>query len=824
MNIVLKNSLKNIFGKPLRTLLVVFSIFVCSVCAMLCFDLVSSIEKYVTMVFGNISSGDIIALVDDYSIKGLPEGFPECDVMEINSNRDTLYRDIEGEYAFVSTTQINIYGIEVDDAVATGFIDPIELGDMETYISYKLSKEFGYKAGDTIVVHDRAGEEVTLNITGVIPKDNKNTLIAGYKLLVNLDTAKVISCGRGDVGVLMIDILDDDRIVEADGMLQEYYPEGTVVRIALTDDESASIQETAAVFYLIFAIAFLLVIFVTASICNRIVSERMPMIGTLRSFGMSSARTARVLLLENVLYALLGSVPAVVFYALIKKPLFNMIFYVSDSDGNAVPMAVDPVSWILIASVIAGAVLVECLIPLKAILKAIKTPIRDIIFDNRDTEYKYSKAGLALGLILLAGAVVAFFFRQQFSGATICLLCAVIALAFIFPWIYKLIVTGLINLADKKGNAAWGLALTEAKTRKSTVSSGVLCVTAAAMSVIIFGIAMSALDMYSGYDFSSDVIVYCTGKTKDYEFIDKLDGVTDTEAIYRESTGIKVNDIEPSIITGLYGDFLAMPDDGFKYYNFFAELPDSLEEGSVLVDDHFAEKYGIKQGDTVKIVYDPDGVVPITREYNVQDLVKIRSFDGQTGTFIITKTEFKAIFRDTISYYLVKCDDPDKISRMITTYAVGAYSDTQTYEEYKELADSDRFRLTAILMTVIAVGLGMTFVGMVSNQLIGFDGRKKECAVMLSTSMGRKKLSGILVKEMLITSALASVAGTLTGLILCKVIDAAMQNSQLYMPVNPDLLKCLIFCIVLILVFTGTVLFPLKHLRKMKLSETLKYE
>ena len=95
---------------------------------------------------------------------------------------------------------------------------------------------------------------------------------------------------------------------------------------------------------------------------------------------------------------------------------------------------------------------------------------------------------------------------------------------------------------------------------------------------------------------------------------------------------------------------------------------------------------------------------------------------------------------------------------------------------------------------------------------------------MLSTSMGRKKLSGILVKEMLITSALASVAGTLTGLILCKVIDAAMQNSQIYMPVNPDLLKFLIFCIVLILVFTGTVLFPLKHLRKMKLSETLKYE
>ena len=45
MNLVLKTSLKNVFGKPLRTFLVVFSIFICSICAMLCFDLVSSMKE-----------------------------------------------------------------------------------------------------------------------------------------------------------------------------------------------------------------------------------------------------------------------------------------------------------------------------------------------------------------------------------------------------------------------------------------------------------------------------------------------------------------------------------------------------------------------------------------------------------------------------------------------------------------------------------------------------------------------------------------------------------------------------------------------------------
>jgi len=62
--------------------------------------------------------------------KSLKDTIPEAEVMEINSNHDTIYSDIEGEYAFVSTTDINIYGINTDDAVRMGFLDPMELGDM----------------------------------------------------------------------------------------------------------------------------------------------------------------------------------------------------------------------------------------------------------------------------------------------------------------------------------------------------------------------------------------------------------------------------------------------------------------------------------------------------------------------------------------------------------------------------------------------------------------------------------------------------------------------------------------------------------------------
>ena len=824
MNIIVKNLLKNVFCKPFRTLLVVFSIFVCSFCAMLSFDLVTSIKDVISDLYGELIQGDIIAIVDDYSAKGLPDGFPEADIMKINSNSEQLYRDIPGEYAYVTSETMNIYGVDVDQAIHMELLDAdVTLEDNEALIGFKLSESYGYSVGDKFVVHDRAGDEHELTVVGILPKETSNILLSGNKALINMNTADMLSCGKDDVGVLMIDILDDTQIEDAAKMLEDHYPDGNVVNLSLSDEDMESIDELAAFLYLLFAITFLLVIFVTASICNRIVSERMSFIGTLRSLGMSTGRTGRILLLENVFYAVVGSIPAVVLYSLIRTPFFDLLFYAQDANGNPIPYHVRPLSVFLVVGIVLGAAAIECLIPLKAILKALNTSIRDIIFDNRDTEYKYSKFGLITGLVLLAGAIVSFFFRKNLIGATICLLCTVTALAFLFPWIFKGIVTLINRAATKNGNAKWMLASIEAMSRKSTVSSGVLCVTAAAMSVVVFTFAQSTMDMMGGYNYSSDVIVSCYEKMKALSFIEKLDGVTDTEAIYENPMYVCFNGDEKQE----YTEFYAMPDEGgFKYYNFFENVPESLEEGSILVDDRYAAKKGLHPGDTITITYDPDGVVPIEREYTIAALFKVTSFDGMTGTFIMTKQEYKEIFRDEIGYFLVECEDPDYVKNMIETYAVGSgINNVSTLDEYIEQHDSDSAQLTTIMSVIIVIAIGMTFIGMASNQLIGFEGRKKECAVMLSTAMGKGKLSGILFLEMLITSIIASLMGTAVGLFLTGVIGTATDNAQgLYLVIKADPVKSILFCIVLIIVFAGTVLFPIKNLRKMKISEQLKYE
>ena len=308
---------------------------------------------------------------------------------------------------------------------------------------------------------------------------------------------------------------------------------------------------------------------------------------------------------------------------------------------------------------------------------------------------------------------------------------------------------------------------------------------------------------------------------KAFKFIDKLDSVTDTSVIYGNSMYVTYNDEEKSFDA----NFFAMQTGGYKYFNYFTALPDSLDEGSIIVDAKFASRKGIKEGDVIKITYDPDGVFPIGREYKVAGIVEPTTMSTSSGVFVITEEEYKEIFRDQVGYYLIKCEDPDYVANMINTYASASIANCQTMQEYIDESTKEETSLVTILTIVIVVAVGMTFVGMVSNQLIGFEGRKKECAVLLSTAMGRGKLSGILFLEMLMTSVTASVIGTVAGYIFAKIIGAATANSEtIFMEIEPDPVKGLLFCIFLIVVFTGTVLFPIKNLKKMKISEQLKYE
>ena len=821
MNLVLKTSLKNIFGKPFRTILVMFALFICSISALVCFDFIGSLTQILSSSGLGVTKAECILYADDYVVKKLPEGFPENKVLEIDTNSEKLFKPIEGEDFFVSYERLSIYGFNVQNAVDMEFIQPATIGLNETVITSKFAKDYGYKVGDKLTVHDRANEEVELTIVGISAVETKNFFIQKYSAFVNEETSKIISCGKENYGMVVIDVLDETKAKEAIKMLKDYYDDDSVMSFVTEDSSKDTQNQILKVFYLIFAIAFLLVIFVTASICNRIVGERMPFIGTLRSLGMSNARTARILLLENVLYALLGSVPAIVIYGFLRIVIFESLL--GGLGSGDFKFSIPPLKIYAVAGVILGAIAIECLIPLKAILKALKTSIRDIIFDNRDTAYKFSKPGLIIGIVFVFGAIISALISKDLIATILSLLLSVVSLALLFPWILKGITALIKKMADKKEKAKWSLAAVEAISRKSTVGSGVLCVTAACMSIMIFTMVQGELATLVKDDYHCDVLVSCTKKTPYYNFIKGIEGVNDVEFVYESDKDIALNDVYNDM--ELPKKFYALPDGGFKYYKEFEGLlPERIEDGSIVIYDKYAEKNNLKVGDTIKLTFGPTAVVPIIREYKVAAVYNTKTIG--TGNFFISEHDYKEVFKETPTYCLIKCDDPDSVCKMIKTYATGYYSKAQTHTEVINETKESNAKLNSVLIGIILVSIGMTFVGMVSNQLIGFEGRKKECAVMLSTAMNRGCLSGILLREMLITSVTASVIGAAVATFLVAVVSKVMASNSTFadieFSINP--VAIILFVVFLIVAFTGTALFPVRNLRKMKIAEQIKYE
>jgi len=824
MNIILKTTLKNTFGKPLRSILVIFSIFVCAFAALFCFDLAQTEKGLVGYMFSSMSGeADIMAYSYTAELSALPEGFPENQTLVVRTFNNSVYVDVPDTYYLVTSDTFTIYGVDAHLAASMGYIKDVIPGDMEIVLTDRYMNDFGIEVGDTISVYDKAGNPVELTVVGMARDDVKNLLFRGYSGAVNNATADILSCGKPVGGAFMINVLDDTQIDAAEEMLKEKFKSENVQRFALTDDMEDMMNELFGLLFILFAVAFLLVIFITFSVCERIVSDRMSYIGTLRSLGMSPHGTAGILLLENVMYALLGSVPGVLLYLAIRGPMMSVLFDVSTSTGMVIELEIPSISKALVIGTILGAIAIECLIPLKAVLKALKMSIRDIIFDNRDTEYKFNRSGIITGCIMTIVALIAALIPGGLFSAAICLIAAVMAVAFLFPVILKAVTNGVFSLSERFGKEKMSLASRESISRKSTVGSGVLCATSVTMCVLIYIIATSMNGMLVSDLYDCDVVVTVaeTGMPKHFSFVEHLDGVTETEYIYQKLDYIYLEDVEYEKTAQFFG----IPEGGYDMFHALYDLPDVIEDGTIYIEKNWAKNNGYSIGDPLTITFHPSGVFPVREVYTVAGFFKVENYEAMKNNFAISESDFISIYHDEPGYLMVRSNDPEKTRDEIKRYAINYCSESKTVQDIVDDFNDDNAQSERVLGVIIAVAVIMTCIGMISNQIIGFEGRKKECAVMISTSMSRKTLSGILFREMLITSFAASTFGVAVSTLLIVVLKRAFEmaeNIYLIIDINPGVILKL--WVLMTIVFTLTVLFPIRNLKKMKLSEQLKYE
>ncbi len=822
MNIVLRSTWKNIFGKPFRTFIVVLAVCVCSFAALFSLDLMRTERKVLEAeirAYGGTT--DLYTVMRKLELDRIPADLPEYKLLTIAVLNDTIYEDVEGEYQFVTTKSVRISCL--DPALAGEMLNlkTTQIEDDEIVLNRAYANLVGAEVGDTVTIHDKAGGKHEYRVREIVPTDPKSYVYSDISAAVNTKGAETLFCGKPPAVRVLIDILDDTQINRAEAMLKEEFGEPMVGRFAVTDAEKKMLNELFGYLFILFTVTLLLVIFVTVSVSERIVGERMSFIGTLRSLGLSAKKTTGVLLAENVMYALLGSILAVVIYVLLRGPLNNWLFGVNRIAEESARPVFPALSPLAVAGVIMGAVLVECLIPLKAVLRAMRVSIRDIIFDNRDTEYKMHKGGIVMGAVLAAVAVVAAIFAANFFLAALCLVAAVMALGLLYPMILKGVTSVLIRIGEKRESAGLVLAAKEAVTKKSTVGSGRLCATSAAMCMIIYLLAVSIANRFEVDTYDCDVIVEGIADAKNLAFTDYLEGVTDREFVYRYADDLSFGEEAGTVQTTVYG----MPEGGYRMFRELYGLPERIADDQVYVEQAWAGERGLQIGDPLRIVYNSRGVLPIEREYTIGGYVGIGTLTAKTDTIVVSLKEYQNLFRDHPAMLLVQSTQPEQTARELKKYGVGVLYSAKTKAAVMEEKRRDNATSQSLLGSAILAGVFMSCMGMISNQLVGFEGRKKECAVLLSTTMSRKRMAQILFGEMLITCMTAVTTGTLIGMGLIAVVKKAFQNSAV-LAVSIDLHYEKVFVMwgIMLLIFSVTVLFPIRNMKKMRLSEQLKYE
>ena len=822
MRLILKHTFKNILAHKLRTLLLIICIAVCSFTAMLCFDMSGSLSSMIRGLFVSMAGQtDIMVTTKSPMESDFGEGAPECTIMKMSgcsSDFDRHLNDID--ISFVSRESLSVVAVDADAAKDLKLIrSDVELGGKKVAISDLFAKEFGYKVGDKIILHGERDIPAEFTVSSI---EKKQGIFSSKTALISLDDMKeLIISDEPELTMAYIDVKDDARIKEAEEFFKKKYPTAEVDNFMDDDELNNAIKSITRLFIVLFAICMLLVIFVTISVCERMIVDKMSVVGTFRSLGISSKLTTFALLLENALFGLVGSCVGVLLYCKTKQPFFDTTFQFSADGESFIHPDVPKAKLIVIAGVVIGAILVECLCPIKEVIKAVKTPIRDIIFDTKDTEYRPSRIATVAGFVLFAVAAVTFFFKDSFVLSMTCFVSFIAAIALLFNYVHRFAAKLLEKLFEKLNLPIAHLAAVEAGAKKCTVGSSVLCVTAASLALVIYIFSNSLASLYDHQLFKSDVIATVNTTDKKYlSYVEQLDGVDDVEFVYLKSDKIKFGSDKNDTNIVVYG----CNEGGYKQFNAFEGTPDTVAEGEVVLDKFIMKRKGYKVGDEVKITFNSDGYLPIDKTLKISGKVGTDYNAASGSAVIISEADYKSVYKDHPMYMLVKGDDPKTLKDTVKDHSASYISEIYTLPEYERYMKSQSASLKTIIILLIVIGVGLTFIGVVSNQLIGLEGRKRECAVMTSVAMPRKKLSRMFLIENFIASAISLAAAVPIGIAMSHVFMRIMEILETYAPLTISTKSCASYAIVLCAVFTLVSLFPIRALKKMDLVTQLKYE
>ena len=816
----LKLILRNIINKPLRTAIIILSLAAAAFAALFCIAGINSAQRglrdFFSSTYGDI---DIISINARGNVSVADEDFPAGSrVVDQSLSSISLTVPNSRFFNYVNKITISVVGIDAKKAYECHMTSKELLTENGITITQALASQFNKQIGDKMEFYGSGGKKYSLEILDIVPPD-KFLRPTPTAIITTFDLCNEIGGNKaGTVNMKYIDVPAE----QVDDLLNELmakYPDHGFMGTTSADSD-ASMSDMLNVYYLIFAVVFLMVCFIVVSMSKHIINERMSVIGMLRSVGGSIIGTGMLLLSESAVYGLAGGISGTLIF-LPCRGMTDIGFFAPAGEDIVID---DGITFTTILLVILAVVLIQCVFSAAAIFKASKTPVRDIIFGTNETAYLPSKyVSIAGGAALIAG-IAAYFISGDFITVLISAFLSVIGIVMLFPLIVSLISKALSSLFEKLNMPVAKLAAKETATTKSNVSSSQLILSAMSLTIGILVLAVSFINYLSAPIYNTELIITDASQNgNEYDcIVGNIDGVQGIEKLYSQSFVYS----SKALVNGEERDLtlLALNDGGFKYLGGIRDCPQSLADDEIAVDKPLASKLSLNVGDEMTLGVNLDTYLPKELKLKVKCIIDAGYYNTLGNTVLINLDQYKSIYYDKPSRVLIKTDhgkEASVLDMMGSTFS-DRKTDMKTTEEYNAEQAASAQGLLTIIYAAAFLGIALSLMGTYSNILMGFEQSRRKYAVFYSSSMSKKKLKTLIFSETVILSAVSSVSAIIFGIYFLQIINKALDMLSMSLPLDNSALYAILFGICSFVLLLTVAVKPIRMLSKMNIAEEIK--
>jgi len=809
MSIILKHILRTIRKNRMAGVLIIISLMISTAIIYLNLNIQNDLVAVSKSLFNGIYGGyDISIEQSDTGIDINDSAFEECQILPLKYGAGVYNSDS----AEAPATIINIAS-DWEQAVDSGIVT-LESGNLPTStdsvgITQKKATYYKLQIGDTITVVTEDGT-TDYTITCIYSSigffaDEKREFIELLTAFDDTESADIIYA-------------DTDGIGKAEEIADNWKTQFPEWEISLTDEGASAdkhMGDIRRILGIMLAMSVMMGYYVISSVSTMMLEGRLPEIGTFRSVGASRRTMNLFLLIENILYGIIGGIVGVVIGEGLRVLLRIVYYHTSQAEHTITPL------FVLIG--FAFSVVMQIGITAVTLIKTGRRSIKDTIFTTSAVKTEISPiiAPLGLACIIIAAAMHLLNVTYIFWLNTLALVLAVFGCICIVPVVIRFYCKRISRRLMKRGSSTLFLSFKNLYASRIDISSAILTAAVTALSLVIFLCTVSVSAFYERYadNYPYDIFIKSLHQMgENYDFVAELEGVEAMRVEYWDFCDPIINGTEHTLCFVRRGGY----SNGIEVSE---SLLESLQNGHTIVDEAFAKKNGMRKGDILTIELGDTSF-----ELMIDDYCNSGIFNSKRATLMMTEADYDQYVTHSpalLGIYLSEDASEDEMLTELSTaiyQKVGENVSVNSKNAYLS-GELDKSKDTLAVFAVIpAFTVILAVIGLVNNQIISYQRKRREYAVLYSVAMNRKQLGRMVFAEVVLTFTFGSLCGIAMSLWLVRIVRDILYGLISYVEINYDMVKIGIIFIGALSLLCLTAIIPGRMAKNTNVVEEIKYE